>query len=70
MEHVLKVVNEKLANNELTINYLRGENAKLTEQNMRLNETIMRLEIRIEELETAKKLEAEKEDKKGASQNA
>lgn len=54
MEHIFKVVNEKLANNELTINYLRGENAKLTEQNMRLNETIMRLEIRINELETNK----------------
>lgn len=66
MEHVLKVVNEKLANNELTINYLREENNKLTEQNMRLNETIMRLEIRIEELEAAKTPKAENEDKKGA----
>ena len=54
MEHVLKAVNEKLANNELTIKFLREENAKLTEQNMRLNETIMRLEIRIEELEANK----------------
>ena len=56
MEHVLKVVNEKLANNELTIKYLREENEKLTEQNMRLNETIMRLEIRIKELETNKEV--------------
>lgn len=66
MEHVFKVVNEKLANNELTIKYLRGENEKLTEQNMRLNETIMRLEIRIKELEAANTVAAEDTDKKGA----
>lgn len=63
MEHILKVVNEKLANNELTIKFLRGENEKLTEQNNRVNETIMRLEIRIKELEAANTVEAETEGK-------